>query len=50
MVEVFQLFVVDGLVAKSSGLSIGILGTHIAEEEVGQNLSTKEVDLHQESC
>ncbi|CAE7303635.1 unnamed protein product [Symbiodinium sp. CCMP2592] len=33
LVPVFQLFVVDGLVAKSSGLSVGILGTHIAEEE-----------------
>ncbi|CAE7377802.1 unnamed protein product, partial [Symbiodinium sp. CCMP2456] len=33
LVPVFQLFVVDGLVEKSSGLSVGVLGTHIAEEE-----------------
>ncbi|CAE7315323.1 unnamed protein product [Symbiodinium pilosum] len=33
LVPVFQLFVVDGLVLRSTGLSVGVLGAHIAQEE-----------------
>mmetsp|Transcript_33966 Transcript_33966/g.78583 ORF Transcript_33966/g.78583 Transcript_33966/m.78583 type:complete len:453 (-) Transcript_33966:90-1448(-) len=33
LIPVFQLFVADGLVRRSTGPDIGTLGTHIAEEE-----------------